>query len=41
VELPVSITMGDKLYFKNAAAYTVEYGTTFNGIKPPKAYIIQ
>ncbi|HOO32578.1 MAG TPA: type III PLP-dependent enzyme [Thermotogota bacterium] len=39
VELPMSITMGDRVFFKNAGAYTVEYGTSFNGIPSPKVYL--
>jgi ornithine decarboxylase len=39
VDLPMSITMGDKVYFKNAGAYTVEYGTSFNGIPSPQVHI--
>jgi ornithine decarboxylase len=35
----MSITMGDKVYFKNAGAYTVEYGTSFNGIPSPQVHI--
>jgi len=40
IDLPASITYGDIVYFKNTGAYTVEYGTYFNGIRPPKIYIL-
>lgn len=40
IDLPVSVTYGDILYFKNTGAYTTEYGTYFNGIRPPKVYIL-
>ncbi|MEM4396661.1 MAG: type III PLP-dependent enzyme [Candidatus Woesearchaeota archaeon] len=36
IELPKSITMNDLVYFFAAGAYTLEYGTTFNGIPSPK-----
>ena len=38
VALPKSIGYGDIVYFINTGAYTVEYGTHFNGIEPP--YIV-
>ena len=41
VELPSNTTEGDKLIFINAGAYTVEYGTSFNGIESPKVYTIE
>jgi len=40
VDLPEGITLGDRVFFKNAAAYTVEYGTHFNGIQSPAVYIL-
>jgi ornithine decarboxylase len=40
IDLPANITYGDIVYFKNTGAYTVEYGTYFNGIRPPKTYIL-
>ncbi len=41
VELPVDTTEGDKMLFINAGAYTVEYGTSFNGIETPRIYTIE
>ncbi len=35
VELPQDITLNDIVYFLNAGAYTVDYGTKFNGIESP------
>ncbi|HPE67774.1 MAG TPA: type III PLP-dependent enzyme [Thermotogota bacterium] len=40
VELPQGTTYQDVLYFKNTGAYTAEYGTHFNGIHPPKVYLL-
>ncbi|AEH50365.1 type III PLP-dependent enzyme [Pseudothermotoga thermarum] len=39
--LPYNITLDDIVYFINAGAYTVEYGTNFNGIPSPKVYFVQ
>ncbi len=39
--LPYNITLDDIVYFINAGAYTVEYGTNFNGIPAPKVYFVQ
>lgn len=41
VELPENITLDDIVYFKNAGAYTTGYGSYFNGIEPPKVFILQ
>ncbi|AEX85189.1 ornithine decarboxylase [Marinitoga sp. 1135] len=38
--LPADIDYEDIVYFINAGAYTVEYGSSFNGIEPPKVYTI-
>ncbi|MFN3282760.1 MAG: type III PLP-dependent enzyme [Pseudothermotoga sp.] len=39
--LPYNVTLDDVVYFINAGAYTVEYGTNFNGIPSPKVYFVQ
>ncbi|MFN4190735.1 MAG: type III PLP-dependent enzyme, partial [Pseudothermotoga sp.] len=39
--LPYNVTLDDIVYFINAGAYTVEYGTNFNGIPSPKVYFLQ
>lgn len=39
--LSYNITLDDIVYFINAGAYTVEYGTNFNGIPSPKVYFLQ
>lgn len=41
VLLPQNTTLGDIMYFKNTGAYTAEYGSFFNGIEPPKVYVLQ
>ncbi len=41
VELPENVTEGDKVIFINAGAYTVEYGTNFNGIPSPRVYTVE
>lgn len=41
VLLPQNTTLGDIMYFKNTGAYTAEYGSYFNGIEPPKVYVLQ
>ncbi len=41
VQLPENTTEGDKLLFINAGAYTVEYGTNFNGMEPPKIFTLE
>lgn len=37
--LPEYITIGDKLMFDNAGAYTISMSSSFNGFPPPKLYI--
>lgn len=39
--LPETITKNDVVYFMNAGAYTVEYGTHFNGMNSPEVYFVQ
>jgi ornithine decarboxylase len=39
VRLPATITVGDKLIFENAGAYTVTMGSKFNGFPPVPLYI--
>jgi len=41
IELAESVTEGDKVIFINAGAYTVEYGTSFNGIPSPRVFTIE
>ena len=41
IELPENTTIGDKVLFINSGAYTVEYGTNFNGIPSPPVYTIE
>ncbi len=41
VPLPQNTTLGDIMYIKNTGAYTAEYGSYFNGIEPPKVYVLQ
>ncbi len=41
IELPENVTEGDKVIFINAGAYTVEYGTNFNGIPSPAVYTVE
>jgi ornithine decarboxylase len=40
VNLP-KVNMGDKLIFYNMGAYTLEYGSDFNGHKMPKVYYLK
>ncbi len=35
------LSRGDKLYFLNTGAYTLEYASAFNGIPIPKSYFIK
>ena len=41
VELAESVTEGDRVIFVNAGAYTVEYGTSFNGIPSPRVITVE
>ncbi|WP_456400909.1 type III PLP-dependent enzyme [Mesoaciditoga sp.] len=41
VELPEDISLNDTVYFLNAGAYTVDYGTNFNGIEKPKEIFME
>jgi len=41
VELAENITLDDLVYFKNTGAYTTGYASYFNGIEPPKVFILQ
>ncbi len=38
--LPADITIDDKIVFPNTGAYTVVYGSEFNGFKPPRRVFI-
>jgi ornithine decarboxylase len=39
VELPDYISVGDKLIFENAGAYTVTMSSPFNGFPKPELYV--
>ncbi len=39
-ELPSTLKMGDRLYIGSTGAYTMEYGSNFNGFEQPKQYYI-
>lgn len=39
--LPSDLNVGDKLYIGAAGAYTVVYGSQFNGFEIPKTYYVQ
>jgi ornithine decarboxylase len=39
--LPKNLDLGDRLYIKNAGAYTLSYASNFNGLEPPKVYFIE
>jgi len=39
--LPKDLEVGDKLYIKNAGAYTLSYASNFNGLEPPKVLFIE
>jgi ornithine decarboxylase len=41
VSLPVSLDVGDVLYFGSAGAYTLSYATSFNGFPPPTPLFIE
>lgn len=40
IRLP-KIRRGDRLYFLNTGAYTLEYASSFNGFSPPSVYYIK
>jgi len=39
--LPKDLGLGDRLYIKNAGAYTLSYASHFNGLEPPRVYFIE